>query len=83
MGVSVKPPVIRRLRKQIQRLEGTTLPARTVLSFGLEAIDACRWRGWLSGRCTKFAGGDDTTIDGPAAANLSTGVAICLYLDYV
>jgi hypothetical protein len=31
----------------------------------------------------EVAGGDDTTIDGAAAANRSIGVAICLDLDYV
>jgi hypothetical protein len=40
MGISVQPPVIRRLREQTQSLAGTPLPARTVLSFGLETIDA-------------------------------------------
>jgi protein ImuA len=84
MSVSVQPPAIRRLREQTQSLEGTPLPARTVRSFGLETIGALLSGGGLAlGAMHKVAGGDDTTIDGAGAANLSIGVAICLDLDYV
>ena len=62
----------------------TPLPARTVRSFGLETIGALLSGGGLAlGAMHKVAGGDDTTIDGAGAANLSIGVAICLDLDYV
>jgi hypothetical protein len=39
MSASVQPPAVLRLREQIQRLEGVPLRARTVLPFGVEAID--------------------------------------------
>ena len=39
MSASVQPPAVLRLREQIQRLEGVPLRTRTVLPFGVEAID--------------------------------------------
>src|SRR6202171_2619379 len=74
MSVSVQPPAIRRLREQIQCLEGTPLPARTVLPFGLEAIDGRLPGGGLAlGALHEVAGGGNGAIDGAAAALFTAG----------
>src|ERR1700675_1035677 len=76
MSVSVQPPAIRRLREQIQSLEGTPLRARTVLPFGLEAIDARLPGGGLAlGALHEDAGGGNAAIDGAAAALFAAGIA--------
>src|SRR6202795_3695548 len=76
MSVSVQPPAIRRLREQIQSLEGTPLRARTVLPFGLEAIDARLPGGGLAlGALHEVAGGGADAIHGAAAALFVAGIA--------
>jgi protein ImuA len=69
MSVSVQPSAIRRLREQIQCLEGVPLRARTVLPFGIEAIDGRLPGGGLAlGALHEVAGGGNAAIDGAAAA---------------
>src|ERR1700726_4582958 len=76
MSVSVQPPAIRRLREQIQSLEGTPLRARTVLPFGIPAIDARLPGGGLAlGALHEVAGGGNAAIDGAAAALFAAGIA--------
>src|SRR6202171_218291 len=76
MSVSVQPPAIRRLREQIQCLEGMPLRARTVLPFGLEAIDGrLPGDGLALGALHEVAGGGNGAIDGAAAALFAAGIA--------
>jgi protein ImuA len=76
MSVSVQPPAIRRLREQIQRLEGVPLRARSVLPFGIEAIDSRLPGGGLAlGALHEVAGGGNAAIDGAAAALFAAGIA--------
>jgi protein ImuA len=76
MSVSVQPPAIRRLREQIQCIEETPLRARSVLPFGLEAIDSRLPGGGLAlGALHEVAGGGNAAIDGAAAALFAGGIA--------
>src|ERR1700682_6265794 len=76
MSVSVQPPAIRRLREQIQSLEGTPLRARAVLPCGIEAIDSRLPGGGLAlGALHEVAGGGHDAIDGAAAALFAAGIA--------
>src|ERR1700712_1895328 len=76
MGVSVQPPAIRRLREQIQQLEGAPLRARTVLPFGIGAIDDRLPGGGLAlGALHEVGGGGNAAIDGAAAALFAAGIA--------
>ena len=76
MSASVQPPAVLRLREQIQRLEGMPLRARTVLPFGVEAIDSRLPGGGLAlGALHEVAGGGNAAIDGAAAALFAAGIA--------
>src|SRR6201994_2847698 len=76
MGAAVSSPAICRLREQIQRLEGTPLRARTVLPFGVSAIDGRLPGGGLAlGALHEVAGGGNAAIDGAAAALFAAGIA--------
>src|SRR5882757_9416329 len=76
MSVSVQPPAVLRLREQIQRLEGVPLRTRTVLPFGIEAIDGRLPEGGLAlGALHEVAGGGNAAIDGAAAALFAAGIA--------
>jgi protein ImuA len=76
MGVFVQQPAIRRLREQIQSLEGTPLRARAVLPFGIGAIDDRLPGGGLAlGALHEVAGGGNAAIDGAAAALFAAGIA--------
>jgi protein ImuA len=76
MRVVVQPPVIRRLREQIQSLEGTPLRARAVLPFGVATIDERLPGGGLAlGALHEVAGGGNAAIDGAAAALFAAGIA--------
>src|ERR1700760_1350355 len=76
MGAAVSSPAICRLREQIQRLEGTPLRARTVLPFGVSAIDGHLPGGGLAlGALHEVAGGGNAAIDGAAAALFAAGIA--------
>jgi protein ImuA len=76
MSASVQPPAVLRLREQIQRLEGVPLRARTVLPFGIEAIDSRLPGGGLAlGALHEVAGGGNAAIDGAAAALFAAGIA--------
>src|SRR6201994_3276399 len=76
MGAAVSSPAICRLREQIQRLEGTPLRARTVLPFGVSAIDGRLPGGGLAlGALHEVAGGGNGAVDGAAAALFAAGIA--------
>src|SRR5229473_7285951 len=60
----------------MQSLEGTPLRARTVLTFGVEAIDSRLPGGGLAlGALHEVAGGGNAAIDGAAAALFAAGIA--------
>lgn len=76
MSVVVQSPAIRRLREQIESLEGPPLRARATLPFGIEAIDARLPGGGLTlGALHEIAGGGHAAIDGAAAALFAAGIA--------
>jgi protein ImuA len=61
---------------QIQRLEGVPLRARTVLLFGIEAIDARLLSGGVAlGALHEVADGGNAAIDGAVAALFAAGIA--------
>src|ERR1700712_3782489 len=76
MIVSAQPPAIRRLREQIQSLEGAAPRTRAALPFGVEAIDSRLPGGGLTlGALHEVAGGGNAAIDGAAAALFAAGIA--------
>ena len=75
MSASVQSSAVLRLREQIQAL-GMSLHARTVLPFGIEAIDGrLPGRGLALGALHEVAGGGNAAIDGAAAALFAAGIA--------
>jgi protein ImuA len=76
MSTSITHPDIEELRERIRRLESTSGRRRTVLPFGLKAID---WRlpggGLALGALHEVAGGGNGAIDGAAAALFAAGIA--------
>src|ERR671910_256521 len=76
MSVSIQSPAIRRLRDQIQCLDGRPLRPKTVLPFGLDAIDSRLPGGGLAfGALHEVAGGGNGAIDGATAALFAAGIA--------
>ena len=69
-------PAVTELRERIQRLEGSAVRHRTVLPFGLPAIDRHLPGGGLPlGALHEVAGGGNGAIDGAAAALFAGGIA--------
>ncbi len=76
MRTSAPVPVLTALRERIQRLEGGAARLRTVLPFGIEAIDRHLPEGGLAlGALHEVAGGGNGAIDGAAAALFTAGIA--------
>jgi protein ImuA len=76
MRTSVSLPVLTALRERIQRLEGGAARPRTVLPFGIKAIDQHLPEGGLAlGALHEVAGGGNGAIDGAAAALFTAGIA--------
>src|ERR1700685_4256742 len=64
------------LRERIQRLDGGGARRRTILPFGIEAIDSRLPGGGLAlGALHEVAGGGNAAIDGAAAALFAGGIA--------
>ncbi|WP_048758203.1 ImuA family protein [Afipia felis] len=69
-------PAIESLRAQIERIEGRTQRAKSVLPFGITEVDSRLPGGGLAlGALHEIAGGGNGAIDGAAAALFSAGVA--------
>lgn len=69
-------PVIAELRRRIQRLEGGSGRARSVLPFGVAEIDRkLPGAGLALGCLHEVAGGGNGAVDGAAAALFAAGVA--------
>jgi len=69
-------PVVAELRARIQRIEGGATRRRTVLPFGIKAIDARLPEGGLAlGALHEVAGGGNGAVDGAAAALFTAGIA--------
>jgi protein ImuA len=76
MRTSASLPVLEALRERIQRLEGGAARHRTVLPFGIKAIDQHLPDGGLAlGALHEVAGGGNGAIDGAAAALFTAGIA--------
>jgi protein ImuA len=76
MRTSASLPVLNALRERIQRLEGGAARARSVLPFGIEAIDRHLPEGGLTlGALHEVAGGGNGAVDGAAAALFTAGIA--------
>src|SRR5260221_1070485 len=76
MDTSVPNPIVEALRERIQRLEGAGGRRRTVLPFGIRAIDRHLPEGGLAlGALHEVAGGGNGAIDGAAAALFAAGIA--------
>ena len=76
MRTSASLPVLNALRERIQRLEGGAARHRTVLPFGIQAIDQHLPEGGLAlGALHEVAGGGNGAIDGAAAALFAAGIA--------
>ena len=76
MRTSASLPVLTALRERIQRLEGGAARPRTVLPFGIKAIDRHLPEGGLPlGALHEVAGGGNGAIDGAAAALFTAGIA--------
>lgn len=76
MSVSAPPAAISELRKRIARLEGGNARERTVLPFGVAAIDRVLPGGGLAfGGLHEVAGGGNGAVDGAAAALFAAGIA--------
>lgn len=70
------PSAVSELRARIARLEGRTAHQRTVLPFGVAAIDRILPEGGLlRGALHEVAGGGGGTVDGAAAALFAAGIA--------
>jgi protein ImuA len=75
MRTSASLPVLEALRERIQRLEGGAARHRTVLPFGIKAIDQHLPDGGLAlGALHEVAGGGNGAIDGAAAALFTAGI---------
>lgn len=69
-------PAIERLRAQIEKIEGRSLRARSVLPFGIPEIDArLPGGGLMLGALHEVAGGGNGAVDGAAAALFVAGIA--------
>ena len=69
-------PIVEELRARIRRLEGAAARRRTVLPFGIKAIDRHLPGGGLArGALHEVAGGGHGAIDGAAAALFAAGIA--------
>ncbi|RWP98745.1 ImuA family protein [Mesorhizobium sp.] len=76
MSVSAPPAAISELRERIARLEGGNARIRTVLPFGVAAIDRILPGGGLAfGSLHEIAGGGNGAIDGAGAALFAAGIA--------
>src|SRR5713226_8732261 len=76
MRASPALPILKELRERIQRLEGGAARHRTVLPFGINAIDRHLPEGGLAlGALHEVAGGGNGAIDGAAAALFTAGIA--------
>jgi protein ImuA len=76
MNTSISRPGIEELRARIRRLEGVAGRQRTVLPFGIKAIDRHLPGGGLAlGALHEVAGGGNGAIDGAAAALFAAGIA--------
>lgn len=69
-------PAIESLRAQIEKIEGRTLRAKSVLPFGIAEVDARLPGGGLArGALHEIAGGGFGAVDGAAAALFAGGIA--------
>lgn len=69
-------PAIESLRAQIEKIEGRTLRAKSVLPFGIAEVDSRLPGGGLAlGALHEVAGGGYGAVDGAAAALFAGGVA--------
>src|SRR5712664_1756696 len=76
MRASPALPVLNALRERIQRLERGSASHRTVLPFGISAIDRHLPGGGLAlGALHEVAGGGNSAVDGAAAALFTAGIA--------
>jgi protein ImuA len=76
MSTPITRSGIEELRERIQRLEGAADRRRTVLPFGIKAIDRHLPGGGLArGALHEVAGGGNGAINGAAAALLTAGIA--------
>src|SRR5580693_7945923 len=76
MRTSTPLPVLEALRERIQRLEGGGPRRKTVLPFGIKAIDQHLPEGGLAlGALHEVAGGGNGAMDGAAAALFAAGIA--------
>ena len=76
MRTSTSLPVLEALRERIQRLEGGAARRKTVLPFGIKAIDQHLPEGGLAlGALHEVAGGGNGAIDGAASALFTAGIA--------
>jgi protein ImuA len=76
MSGTAQISVVERIREQIQRLEGGSARSRTVLPFGVEAVDSRLPGGGLAvGALHEVAGGGNGAVDGAAAALFAAGIA--------
>jgi len=73
--VAAENATLAKLREQIERIEGKQMSTRSVLPFGVEAIDRHLPGGGLAlGALHEIAGGANGAIDGAAAALFAAGV---------
>src|SRR5262252_887838 len=76
MRASPTLPILKQLRERIQHLEGGAARHRTVLPFGINAIDRHLPEGGLAlGALHEVAGAGNGAIDGAAAALFAAGIA--------
>ncbi len=76
MNTCVPNAVVDTLRERIQCLDGQARHGRTVLPFGIKAIDERLPGGGLAlGALHEVAGGGNGAIDGAAAALFAAGIA--------
>ncbi len=76
MRTSAGLPIVEELRERILRLEGAAARRRTVLPFGIKAIDRHLPGGGLAlGALHEVAGGGHGAIDAAAAALFAAGIA--------
>src|ERR1700739_1321505 len=76
MRTSASVPVLAAVRERIRRLEGGASRPRTVLPFGIKAIDQHLPEGGLAlGALHEVAGGGNGAIDGAASALFTAGLA--------
>lgn len=69
-------PAIESLRAQIERIEGKSRRAKSVLPFGIAEMDSRLPGGGLAlGSLHEIAGGGNGAVDGAAAALFSAGIA--------